>query len=81
MKMSMELVLTTQTLLSEIQIKQLKRDDIAMTYFLAMVSREKTDWPVVNGAIIGRWSMSGLRYVKHRAWKMHDELRKKQASE
>ena len=30
--------------------------------------REKIDWEKVNTAIINRWSISGLEYIKKRAW-------------
>ncbi|MDD3961296.1 MAG: hypothetical protein PHT77_05475 [Bacteroidales bacterium] len=59
-------------LLMECGIPQIKRNDIAMTYRLAMEAerdgREKIDWLKVNTAIINRWSKSGLRYIKERAW-------------
>jgi len=60
-------------LLMECGIKQIKRNDIAITYRLAMEAdrdkREKIDWQKVNAAIIERWSKSGLKYIKERAWK------------
>lgn len=28
------------------------------------------DWGVVNAAILTRWSMSGLQYIKTLAWKI-----------
>jgi hypothetical protein len=30
--------------------------------------REKIDWKKVNEAIIDRWSISGLQYIKQKAW-------------
>ena len=62
--MKMELACCTGTLLREIADKSLKRDIIAMTYALALRSSEETDWKQVNMAIIERWSMSGLHYIK-----------------
>lgn len=29
----------------------------------------KPDWPCINRAILERWSMSGLEWIKRRAWK------------
>ena len=66
--MKMELACCTGTLLREIADKSLKRDIIAMTYALALRSSEETDWKQVNMAIIERWSMSGLHYIKKLAW-------------
>jgi hypothetical protein len=60
-------------LLMECGIPQIKRNSIAITYRFAMEAerdgREKIDWLKVNTAIINRWSKSGLRYIKERAWK------------
>lgn len=69
--MTWEMCLTSQTLLREIEDRRLKRKDIGMTYALAMRSSEPTDWAAVNAAIIARWSMAGLIYIKEFAhrWK------------
>jgi hypothetical protein len=56
-----------QTILNEIQAGA-TRKSVAMTYRLAMDSGEAVDWPVVNSAIIARWSMSGLQWIKQQAW-------------
>ena len=66
--MKFELCMCTQTLLHEIANKDMKRIDIAKTYYLAIQSSEKTDWKKVNKAIIDRWSKSGLNYIKTQAW-------------
>jgi len=57
-------------LLREIANRSFKRLDIARTYYLAMKSseRDKVNWEKVNKAIIERWSMSGLEYIKTQAW-------------
>lgn len=48
------------------------RDELAVEY--AKLLNEKDSgwdgWPVLNLAIIDRWSVSGLRYVKTKAWKL-----------
>ena len=66
--MNIELACCTSTLLSEIEHKELKRNDIAKTYALALRSSETTDWAKVNAAIIKRWSRSGLVFIKESAW-------------
>ena len=47
--------------------------DIAKTYAMAMASETngawEADWPRVNKAILGRWSMTGLVRVKKLAHK------------
>ena len=58
-----------KVLLQECKIPQITRNDIALTYRLAMQSRESVDWAKVNAAIIERWSKSGLKYIKELAWK------------
>ena len=70
--MIVELAATTQTLLSEIAMPEVKRNSVALTYALAMRSSEATDWKAVNEAIIKRWSVAGLTYIKERAWKIRE---------
>lgn len=62
-------------LLREIPDKRLKQADIALTYAMALVSseRDSINWTRVNAAVIERWSLSGLRRVKERAWKLARE--------
>ena len=68
--MKLELELTTNVLLREINEMRLTRDQVTATYALAMCSSETTDWAKVNHAIIQRWSHSALHYIKHKAWKI-----------
>ena len=68
MDLTVELGNCTDTLLREIADPKLYRRDVAQTYRLAMQSREATDWPRVNRAIIARWSVSALEYIKAQAW-------------
>lgn len=67
--MSFELVACEQVLLREVADKRMKRNDVAATYALALLSseRESVDWPKVNGAIIERWSCNALKYIKDKA--------------
>ena len=57
-------------LLEEIARPEMKRRDIALTYGLALVSGEKIDWSKVNQAIIERWSINALIWIKTQAWKI-----------
>lgn len=70
--MQMNLVCCTQVLLREVGTKQLKQNDIALTYAMAIKSKHEGaddfEWGPINEAIIARWSMSGLERIKKRAW-------------
>jgi hypothetical protein len=57
------------TLLREIACKEVTRRDVAQTYRLAMAqTSERVDWGKVNRAIVARWSLSALRWIKRKAW-------------
>lgn len=59
-------------LLNELGVPGVTRDDVAMTYALAIRSEqhgEVMDWGVVNRAIMARWSRAGLDYIKKAALK------------
>jgi len=44
------------------------RDNVASSYALAMrVTSRKVDWSRINRAIVARWSMAGLVYIKRAA--------------
>ena len=62
-----ELTDCTNTLLREIAMPEAKRLDVAKTYALALRSTSPTDWAVVNAAIVERWSLSALKWIKERA--------------
>jgi hypothetical protein len=68
--MRCELLNPTDALLWDIKNQEVKRDSVAATYALALQTSVSTDWLKVNQAIIARWSMSGLEYIKKRAWKL-----------
>lgn len=55
-------------LLREIADKKMKRNDIAKTYYLSLISDEMVSYKKVNQAIVKRWSYSGLKYIKNLAW-------------
>jgi hypothetical protein len=44
------------------------RDDMAIAYGRSL-SDPNVDWPAVNRAIVQRWSLSALKYIKREAWK------------
>jgi len=66
--MIIELADPTGTLLREIENKKCTRNVVAKTYALALRSSVETDWGRVNRAIIARWSVSALKWIKNRAW-------------
>ena len=66
--MHLELTNCTETLLSEIRCSSMHRIDVAKTYALALRSSTETDWERVNKAILDRWSMHALTWIKDRAW-------------
>ncbi len=59
-----------QKILSEIAVPGTTRKDVAQTYRLILESRDAlcVDWPEINKAIIARWSLSGLLWIKRQAW-------------
>ncbi len=65
-----ELANCEKTILDEIEMKELKKIDVAKTYALILKSSERNivDWPKVNKAIINKWSRSGLEWIKEMAW-------------
>lgn len=66
------LVCCTQVILQDLGAKECTQKDLALTYAMAIKSEaqhaDKPDWPTINKAIIGRWSMSGLERIKKRAF-------------
>ena len=58
-------------LLEEIANPAMKRLDVARTYRLILASGDapRVNWRVVNTAIIDRWSVSALEWIKRFAWK------------
>lgn len=60
-----------QDVLDAIADHRCTRDDVAVEYATALRAYGPNgDWAGINGAILGRWSMSGLRYIKEKAWKL-----------
>jgi hypothetical protein len=49
--------------------EQFSRENVALTYALAMRGDDSTtDWSRANKAIADRWGMRGLEDVKEQAW-------------
>jgi hypothetical protein len=48
------------------------RNEVAANYALALIAHGTgwEHWADVNAAILRRWTPSGLRYIKERAWKI-----------
>jgi len=47
--------------------KACRRNDMS-EFYADMLRAGCKEWGEVNAAIIGRWSVSGLVYIKKRAW-------------
>ena len=75
--MRVELVDPQDTLMREIADKRMTRDDVAMTYAFALRQRDEdpVHWGEVNQAIIDRWSLSALKYIKEKAWRIAEGRR------
>ncbi len=73
--MQVDLVDPEEQLLYEIADSRMKRTDVALSYAFAIRQRatDNPDFRKINKAIIERWSMSGLEWIKNRAWKMVGE--------
>ena len=71
MALRVSLVDPQRQLLNEITDDRMKRFDVAQTYAMALDSDE-VDWSLVNREIIDRWSMSGLKWIKEKAWKIRE---------
>lgn len=61
----------TDTILREVGCKQATRKDVALSYAMAIKSQadgaDSPDWPKINRAILDRWSMSALEFIKKSA--------------
>lgn len=42
-------------------------------------TQTQTRWAVANAAIIDRWSLAGLLYIKKRAWHRAEQIAKEQS--
>lgn len=55
-------------LLAEIGSTRFRRRDVAQSYWHALNSGEKVDWAKVNKAIVERWNLTTLEWIKEQAW-------------
>jgi hypothetical protein len=69
MLVKVEMVDPQRMALLEIADPRLTRDDVAITYAYCLRQNETDRIAEVNHAIIERWSMSTLHYIKQKAWK------------
>ena len=55
-----------------------KRDDVVPEYANCILEEDDyypQDWKAINAAIIEKWSVSALVYIKEKAWKRAEEYR------
>lgn len=75
---TMNLVDPQGTLLREIADSRLTRDDVVLTYAFALRQHfdtrcdDRIDFAEINHAIVDRWSLSALKYIKTKAWKRYE---------
>jgi hypothetical protein len=71
-----ELVDPQGTIMREIADPKMTRDDVATTYAFCIRqtgtgwSRNGIDYAAINKAIMDRWSLSALKYIKEKAWRI-----------
>ena len=73
--MKIELGLPEETILDEISRKVFTRLMVAQTYAMLVThsDHKKFDWAKINAAIIERWSMYALHFIKTEAWRLLKE--------
>jgi hypothetical protein len=55
--------------LAEIADRKMTRDDVAITYAFCIRQQQTDRIAEINRAIVDRWSISALGYIKRKAWK------------
>jgi hypothetical protein len=70
--MRVEMVDPEGQIMGEIADSRMKRDDVALTYAFCIRqgAADGVDFATINRAIIDRWSLSALRYIKEKAWRL-----------
>jgi hypothetical protein len=63
-----EMVDPQSAILGEIADARMTRDDVALTYAFAIRQQAEMDFALVNRAIVERWSLAALKYIKTKAW-------------
>lgn len=77
-QLTVELMACEMVLMQDIAEPTCTQKSLAITYAMAICSRDKPDWLKVNKAIIDRWSVRGLENVKKMAWKLIEEKKGQQ---
>jgi hypothetical protein len=68
--MRVDMVDPQGTIMRDIEDPRMTRDDVAMTYAFCIRQAGEIDFAAINRAIVDRWSLSALEYVKTRAWRL-----------
>ena len=58
----------TTAMLNLVADKSVRQRDVAELYCAYVFSETELDWPVVNRAIMERWSEAGLMRIKRMVW-------------
>jgi hypothetical protein len=56
-------------ILRDVADPTMKRQDVALAYAWAIRQADEVDFTVINQAIVERWSVSGLAFIKKLAWR------------
>ena len=72
MSVFIELMFCEETILQEIADKNFTRDDVALTYAFCRDAKEtqNVNFRTINEAIVKRWSLSALEYIKDKVAKL-----------
>ena len=70
--MSIDFAELENRIMATIENRKMTRREVAEVYALGVRLRAYNilDWRRVNTAIVERWSVSGLTWIKREAWKM-----------
>lgn len=73
--MNVELMFCEETILQEIADKNVTRNSVALTYAFCRDAKknQNVNFRTINEAIVKRWSLSALEYIKNEAAKLMDE--------
>ena len=66
--MRIEMCNCQSIILAEIADPKMKRNDVSQTYAWCLRSSEPIDYAKINAAILARWSLHALQWIKERAW-------------
>lgn len=61
-------MVTTDEIVERVRAAK-NRTEAAEVYADGIREADWIHWPAVNAAILERWTMAGLIYIKERAWK------------